>query len=258
MGTPELTVVCRNCGSEVSPYVTECPYCGTRLRKRAPRLEREGDEIKVRETRRERRLRRRRERRERRAAGELAERPLASVLVIALAAASYVVLQASNLTASELGAIVGEVGSQWWRYLAAPFVNPDAGYLFACGLALAIFMPAVERRLGSFPALLLALGCGAVGALAGERIDVLLGDGSALVAGLNAIALGMIAAYVVLASGERHSDPESAYDPLAVGVAATVILLLPLVDDFANAWAALAGGLLGGALAFGARLRDQA
>jgi membrane associated rhomboid family serine protease len=258
MGTPELTVVCRNCGSEVSPYVTECPYCGTRLRKRAPRLEREGDEIRVRETRRERRRRRRAERRERRAAGEFAERPLASVLVIAVAAASSVVLRASELTAYDLGAIVGEVGSQWWRYLAAPFVNPDAGYLFACGLVLAIFMPAVERRVGSFPALLLALGCGAVGALAGERIDVLIGDGGALVCGLNAVALGMIAAYVVLAAGERQVDPESGYDPLGVGVAATVILLLPLVDEFANAWAALAGGLLAAALAFAARMRDRA
>ena len=26
---PELSVVCKSCGSEVSPYVTECPYCGT-------------------------------------------------------------------------------------------------------------------------------------------------------------------------------------------------------------------------------------
>ena len=36
---PDLFVVCKNCGSEVSPYITECPYCGTRLRKRAPKLE---------------------------------------------------------------------------------------------------------------------------------------------------------------------------------------------------------------------------
>ena len=33
---PDLNVVCKNCGNEVSPYITECPYCGTRLRKRAP------------------------------------------------------------------------------------------------------------------------------------------------------------------------------------------------------------------------------
>src|SRR5580765_6948563 len=37
---PDLFVVCKSCGSEVSPYITECPYCGTRLRKRAPKIER--------------------------------------------------------------------------------------------------------------------------------------------------------------------------------------------------------------------------
>ena len=41
-GGPDLFVVCKNCGSEVSPYITECPYCGTRLRKRAPKLDRNG------------------------------------------------------------------------------------------------------------------------------------------------------------------------------------------------------------------------
>src|SRR5690242_9916458 len=39
---PDLFVVCKSCGSEVSPYITECPYCGTRLRKRAPKLDRGG------------------------------------------------------------------------------------------------------------------------------------------------------------------------------------------------------------------------
>ena len=33
MSETELSVICKNCGEEVSPYVTECPYCGTRLRK---------------------------------------------------------------------------------------------------------------------------------------------------------------------------------------------------------------------------------
>src|SRR5215210_6540903 len=37
---PDLFVVCKSCGREVSPYITECPYCGSRLRKRAPKLER--------------------------------------------------------------------------------------------------------------------------------------------------------------------------------------------------------------------------
>ena len=57
----------------MSPYVTECPYCGTRLRKRAPKLERVGDEVRVREGRRaERRRRKAAERR-----GRLAERAAA-------------------------------------------------------------------------------------------------------------------------------------------------------------------------------------
>ena len=65
MAGPELSVVCKSCGSEVSPYVTECPYCGTRLRKRAPKLERVGDEVRVREDRRDRRRRKAAERRSR-------------------------------------------------------------------------------------------------------------------------------------------------------------------------------------------------
>src|ERR1700737_5300428 len=41
-GNPDLFVICKSCGSEVSPYITECPYCGNRLRKRAPKLDRDG------------------------------------------------------------------------------------------------------------------------------------------------------------------------------------------------------------------------
>src|SRR5688572_11873187 len=52
-GPPDLFVVCKKCGSEVSPYITECPYCGTRLRKRAPKIDRGADgEGKAREPRR--------------------------------------------------------------------------------------------------------------------------------------------------------------------------------------------------------------
>src|ERR1700722_10799347 len=37
----DLFVVCKQCGSQVSPYITECPYCGHRLRRRAPKLPRD-------------------------------------------------------------------------------------------------------------------------------------------------------------------------------------------------------------------------
>src|SRR4051794_25771364 len=42
MAETDLFVVCKSCGAEVSPYITECPYCGNRLRKRAPKLDKEG------------------------------------------------------------------------------------------------------------------------------------------------------------------------------------------------------------------------
>ena len=48
MSQPDLFVVCKNCGSEVSPYVTECPYCGQRVRKRAPKLDRGGEDAEPR------------------------------------------------------------------------------------------------------------------------------------------------------------------------------------------------------------------
>src|SRR6185312_13906977 len=41
----DLFVVCKQCGSEVSPYITECPYCGNRLRRRAPKLPRPGERV---------------------------------------------------------------------------------------------------------------------------------------------------------------------------------------------------------------------
>src|SRR6202041_2552827 len=39
----DLFVVCKQCGSEVSPYITECPYFGSRLRRRGPKIPREGE-----------------------------------------------------------------------------------------------------------------------------------------------------------------------------------------------------------------------
>jgi membrane associated rhomboid family serine protease len=244
--SPELSVVCRNCGSEVSPYVTECPYCGTRLRKRAPKLERQGDQLTARESRRERRRRRAAERR--RAGPRLAisaERPYATIAAIAAPSLLLIVERASDLDPFQLGAIIGPVGGDWWRYLAAPWVYDDIGYLFVIGLALAIFLPAVERRVGLVSAVLLVLLCGSVGALAAVGMESALGDGIPVTAGGNGIALGVLGTWLVLRDAEHRRDPTAEYDQMAVAVAAAVLLLLPLVEDFASAWAGLAGGLVG-------------
>jgi membrane associated rhomboid family serine protease len=253
MGSPELSVVCKNCGEEVSPYVTECPYCGTRLRKRAPKLERVGDEVRVREDRRSRRRRKVAERRAARSVSiDLATRPNATIAVLVASALVLIVDRASDLNIVDLGAIFGPIGSDWWRYFAAPFVYDNVGYLFACGLAIAIFMPALERRVGTIPVALLAIGCGALGMLAEVALDNAFSDGFPMAAGGNGIALGLLAAWFVIRNAEKRADPTEEYDQIAVGVAAAVLLCLPLVDDWASVWAGLAGAAVGAACGFAA------
>jgi membrane associated rhomboid family serine protease len=159
-----LSVVCKSCGSEVSPYVTECPYCGTRLRKRAPKLERHGDEFLASE-------KPRRRRRARLPRIGTAERPYLTLIAILAPAVLLIVQRAADLRPIEVGAIVGPVGSDWWRYLAAPWVYDDLGYLFVTAVAVAIFVPSLERRLGLPAAAFLLVACGSLGMLAVDGLE---------------------------------------------------------------------------------------
>jgi membrane associated rhomboid family serine protease len=252
---PELSVVCKKCGSEVSPYVTECPYCGTRLRKRAPKLERKGDELTPRETLRERRRRRAAEREPRRTPSPYdVERPWVTIAALAIPAVGLIVERASNLGVLDLGAIIGPVGDEYWRFTAAPFVYDDLGYLFCIGLALAIFMPEVERRIGTLPSALLIVATGSLGMLFAVGLEDALGDGIPVAAGGNGIALGVLGTWLVVRDADRRRDPTEEYNQFAVAVCAAVLLLLPLVDDLANAWAGLGGALVGLACGLGAAL----
>jgi membrane associated rhomboid family serine protease len=240
----------------VSPYVTECPYCGTRLRKRAPKIERHGDELLARESRRDRRRRKAAERRStRRSLAIDTGRPYVTAAAILLPALLLVVERASGLTVYELGAIVGPVANDSWRYLVAPFVYDDLGYLFVVGVAIAIFLPGVEQRAGLIATALLVIACGAIGMLAADGLDSVFSDGTPIAAGGNGIALGALGAWLVLRERERRIDPTSEYDVLAVAVAAAVLLLLPVVEDYASAWAGLAGGMTGFLLGLAASRR---
>jgi membrane associated rhomboid family serine protease len=262
VSAPELSVVCKSCGSEVSPYVTECPYCGARLRKRAPKLQRSGEGLEAQDKKPRRRPR------FGRIATELdASRPYATIAVILASAVLLLVGVATGDTLHEIGGIAGPVGSDWWRYLTAPFAYVDTGYLFVVALALAIFGPGLERRLGTMATLLLLVACGALGMLAADAIDPstnlqLFGPSVASdvprpfgapndipisggLAGGNGMALGALAAWVALRFAETRRAIDDEFDTIAVGVAASVLILLPLFDNEANVYAALAGMLVG-------------
>jgi membrane associated rhomboid family serine protease len=239
----DLNVVCKNCGSEVSPYITECPYCGQRLRKRAPKLRPEGDSAELAPAKRRRtRARRKRKPREERSLSWLTAggRPYATIALVLASAAVYLADNSGGLGLYDLGAIIGPLEGDWWRLGAAQFVYENVGYLFAVGVAAAIFGTSLERRYSAPVMLLIFLGCGAAGMYAAsETADFPLAMGG------NASALGILAAWLVRDLRDRQSGYDTESDLLGVAAIAVVLGLMPLLELTADAWAGLAGAVTG-------------
>jgi membrane associated rhomboid family serine protease len=241
MSETELSVICKNCGSEVSPYVTECPYCGTRLRKRAPKLERRGDGLEAKQP----RKRRRRVPRPGRPGFDVSnDFPYATAAVILASAILLLIQKATGYGLLSFGGLVVPIETDWWRYLSAPFAYVDVGFLFVVALGLAIFGTGLERRLGMLPTLVLLIACGSLGmVLAGlvaeSRNEVL------IAAGGNGMALGALAAWLVIRRAEARATIGDDYDWIGVTVAAIVLIILPLFAPTADWIAGLAGGAVG-------------
>src|SRR3954447_2933683 len=183
---PDLFVVCKNCSSEVSPYVTECPYCGQRVRKRAPKIERRQAEE-------EGERRRRRVRPPRLSPLKRGEipgiapetRPYGTMAVIAISLAVTLALATSRVSLFDVGGVLGPIGSDYWRLVTAPFVYDTSGpfYEFVVLVAIGVFGTMVERRFGSVAMVLLFLAAGAGGAALALGLDstpALGGNGAAL------------------------------------------------------------------------------
>src|SRR3954451_793969 len=157
-GTPDLFVVCKKCGSEVSPYITECPYCGTRLRKRAPKIDRRTGDAAPRGARRMPRptltplrtgeipgIR-----------GDAFGRPNATIAILALSLVGFVALAFVAKINVGLVALDGPA----WRWVVAPFLYPNVWYQLAVLLAIGIYGWRVEVRHGAVLVGALVLACG--------------------------------------------------------------------------------------------------
>lgn len=239
MSETELSVICKNCGAEVSPYVTECPYCGARLRKRAPKLERRGDALEPKPSRRQKKRARKRLRIPDFAVGD--QRPYATLAIILGSALLLLVQKASGDPLVTFGGLIVPFEDEWWRVFTAPFAYVDVGYLFVVALALAIFGTGLERRLGSLPTAVLLLACGALGMVAASGIA----SDLTVIAGGNGIALGALGAWFALRRAESRRSIEVDYDAIGVMVAAAVLLVLPVFAPTANFFAGLVGGAVG-------------
>ena len=253
MSQPDLFVVCKNCGSEVSPYVTECPYCGQRVRKRAPKIDRSGGESEQMRRRRAKKLPRLR-------AEEIAgiapdTRPYATFGLIT-ACVVGMLLYAADPT-MDLGYVTivrdapGLSDDQVWRWFVTPFLHGDQlGYGFVALVGVGIFGTLLERRFGPVAAVATFILAGAAGAALAVLLEVppLLSDATVwTVIGANGPALGLLCAWLVddRIAARRGDDREN--DLLGVYVIAAVLVLLSLTTEAANIGAAV-GGALAGAL----------
>jgi len=242
-GAPDLFVICKSCGSEVSPYITECPYCGSRLRKRAPKLDREG-----RPAERERR-RGRGARRPLPSLGPLRHgempgvrvdgRPVATIGLV-LASLVLLVLTAGSLVDRADLELIGRPDGDWWRVATAPFVYDSGGYAFVALFAIALFGWLIERRHGPI-AVALLFAAGGIGGLAAtaavDELPVALGG--------NGAALALLVAWAIPDLRDLRAGREVDGDLLGVAVIAVVLLLLPVTVETASAVAGATGMLAG-------------
>src|SRR4051794_13524237 len=189
-GTPDLFVVCKKCGSEVSPYITECPYCGTRLRKRAPKIDRRGGEAQPKAQRRMLRpvLEPLRHGGTPGIRGEPTGRPIVTTVLVLLSLFGFLALAVVSRT--DVG--LSTLQSDQWRIATSAFVYGNSWYELAVVLTLGLFSWRLELRHGPLVPLVLFLVCG-VGA---NVVAAVLNEGS-LVLGAPGAALGLLAAWVL-------------------------------------------------------------
>jgi membrane associated rhomboid family serine protease len=244
----DLFVVCKQCGSEVSPYITECPYCGNRLQKRAPKIDRHG---RVEEKRRRRRpptpslprLKR----------GEIPgirgdAHPYVTWALLLAGFAGTLLYRAAavgSLTAIRLWA---ENGTHlWWRLLVAPFTYINTGYAFVALGTIGIFGWLLERRHGPIVVLLIF----ALGGIGGDAAAMAVTKDT-LFLGANGAALALLVAWAVPDLLDVRAGQEIEGDLIGAGVIGVAVALMPLVGANAS-WVAdgvgvLAGGVMGLAL----------
>jgi hypothetical protein len=224
-GGQELFVVCKSCGSEVSPYITECPYCGNRLRKRAPKLDRDGRPA---------------ERKARSSAPPLLPRlkrgeipgiradrhPYATGVLVVLGLVGCLLWRTGLIDEAKL-IIYGKPGAQWWRLFTAAFTYDNTGYAFVAIGSIALFGWLIERRHGPVAVLVLFV-VGGVGGLAAT-----------------AAALALVCAWAVpdLLELRRSGDVEG--DLIGAAAIAAAIALMPLALPEAS-WMSDVVGVLAG------------
>jgi membrane associated rhomboid family serine protease len=246
---PDLYLVCKSCGAEVSPYITECPYCGTRIQKRAPKLDRGGVPKAPKRARSRPQLPRLRP-------GEIPgiradRRPWTAWTLVLASVLVTVAIKSSLLSILDVALSAGLEDP--YRAFTTLFAYQATGYEAVTVGTIALFGWLLERRHGWWAPLLVFLAGGAGGAYVAV---VVAGEGTAL--GANGAALGMLAAWTMRDVLGRRKGFEDDSDLLGVLAIAAVLVLLPLATTDASGVAGVVGGVVGIVLGLlFARLRER-
>ncbi len=240
---PDLFVVCKSCGREVSPYITECPYCGTRLRKRAPKIERDGSISEPTP----RRSRTTRPIRPPRGSGRMPglrtdtwlRRPIATIVLVAASCFMWITL--AFVPRGDL-VIQTALSEQPLRLLSSVFVYPNGWYQLAALLAVGLYGWLLERRHGPVPVVALFV----LGGVGGLALAALAGELPAY--GANGAALALVCAWAMRDGLAARRDESYEGDLLGTAIISTVVFLMPAAVPEAS-WIAGGTGVLLGAAA---------
>ncbi len=240
-GAPDLFVVCKKCGSEVSPYITECPYCGTRLRKRAPKIERDGGEARPKEAKRRRSrpsLKPLRTGEIPGLEGDVLRRPIATISLVVLSLFGYLALA----FVEPVDVALAELGGEPWRIVVSAFTYSDVWYQLPVVLAIGIYGWRLELRHGPVLVIALFIACGIGGNAVAAELEP-----DPFLLGAPGAALGMLVAWALPDLMRQRRGEEHDGDLIGTLVLALVIACLPIVTDEASAVAEATGLLLGAA-----------
>ncbi|HEX3519700.1 MAG TPA: rhomboid family intramembrane serine protease [Solirubrobacteraceae bacterium] len=216
----------------MSPYITECPYCGHRLRRRAPKLPRAHAPSRSGSSRPGISSLLRRSPREgapagtsRRRVGSSSRwedtRPYATIGLVAIGALAWIVFHAEPAWFDKV-AIVGSLHGDWWKLFTSEFAYLKGIYGFVALVVLALFGWLFERRHGPAAVLALFFGAGVAGALvelAVYRVPV--------VGGPNAPALALLAAWAAPDLRAARAGEYYEGDLLGAGALAALLLAMP-------------------------------
>lgn len=178
-------------------------------------------------------------------------RPYATIAIVAAGCVLWVLLRAGYIAADKL-VVIGPLDGDWWKLFTSQFAYLNGLFAFLSLTVIAIFGWLLEQRLGPLVVLALVFAAGATGALVAIAVYPV-----AIVAGGNAAALALLAAWAAPDIRAARTDGYYEGDLLGAGALAALLLAVPFVRPEVSWLAGVTGGVLGLMVGLGLQRADR-